>query len=135
MEKVQAKSLIERTFNNRFNKENFRNFIINFLDGINESKAFSVGQAQVKEAFQKYILSYQRIGQYTDSDGNIIDACLKALMKRITIRTSRSLVQKRKVYQLMAKRYRSAVSGQFVKKDYAVKHPKTTVAETIKKKN
>ena len=34
----------------------------------------------------------------------------------------------------MAKRYRSAVSGQFVKKDYAVKHPKTTVSETIKKK-
>lgn len=61
-------------------------------------------------------------------------ACLKALMKLITIRTSRSLVQKRKVNQLMAKRYRSAVSGQFVKKDYAVKHPKTTVSETIKKK-
>ena len=56
-------------------------------------------------------------------------------MKRNTTRTSRSLVQKRKVNQLMAKRYRSAVSGQFVKKDYAVKHPKTTVAETIKKKN
>lgn len=62
-------------------------------------------------------------------------ACLKALMKHITIRTSRCLVQKRIVNQLMTKRYRSAVSGQFVKKDYAVKHPKTTVSETIKKKN
>lgn len=33
----------------------------------------------------------------------------------------------------MAKRYRSAVTGQFVKKGYAIKHPKTTVSETIKK--
>ena len=31
----------------------------------------------------------------------------------------------------MAKRYRSAVSGQFVKKDYAVKHPKTTVSALV----
>jgi hypothetical protein len=29
---------------------------------------------------------------------------------------------------------RSAITGQFVKKSYAEKHPKTTVRETIKKK-
>ena len=34
------------------------------------NKAFSVGNAQVKEAFQKYILSYQRVGQYTDKSSN-----------------------------------------------------------------
>lgn len=34
----------------------------------------------------------------------------------------------------MAKRYRDAGTGQFVKKAYADKHPKTTVSETIKKK-
>ena len=34
----------------------------------------------------------------------------------------------------MAKRYRSAITGQFVKKDYAIKHPKTTVSETIKER-
>ncbi len=33
----------------------------------------------------------------------------------------------------MAKRYRSAVTGKFVKKGYAIKNPKTTVSETIKK--
>jgi hypothetical protein len=30
--------------------------------------------------------------------------------------------------------YRSAVSGQFVKKEYGQSHPKTTVKETVKKK-
>jgi len=29
---------------------------------------------------------------------------------------------------------RSAVTGQFVKKPYAVRHPNTTVIETVKKK-
>ena len=93
MEKVQAKGLVERTFNNRFNKENFRTFIINFLDGINESKAFSVGQAQVKEAFQKYILSYQRIGQYTDSDGNIIDALIVHLNDKCSLDRNRTMLR------------------------------------------
>lgn len=30
---------------------------------------------------------------------------------------------------------RSAVTGKFVTKSYAAKHPKTTVTETIKKKS
>jgi hypothetical protein len=34
-----------------------------------------------------------------------------------------------------AKRHRSAVSGKFVKPGYAKRHPKTTVAETVKKKS
>ena len=29
--------------------------------------------------------------------------------------------------------YRSAKTGKFVKKDYAVKHPNTTVKETVSK--
>ena len=33
----------------------------------------------------------------------------------------------------MAKRSRSAVTGKFVKKSYAKRHPKTTVNETVKK--
>lgn len=32
------------------------------------------------------------------------------------------------------KRHRSAITGKFVKKSYADKHKKTTVAETVKKR-
>ena len=71
MEKNQAKNLIKQTFNQRFDKDIFREFIINLLDGINEQKAFFVGNAQVKEAFQKYISSYKRVGQYTDKNSNV----------------------------------------------------------------
>jgi hypothetical protein len=34
----------------------------------------------------------------------------------------------------VVKVYRSAATGQFVKKGYAQGHPKTTVKETVKKK-
>jgi len=34
----------------------------------------------------------------------------------------------------MAKKYRSAVSGKYVKKTYAKSHTKTTVGENTKKK-
>lgn len=35
---------------------------------------------------------------------------------------------------MSGKKYRSAKTGQYVKKSYAEKHPNTTVAETEKKK-
>ena len=35
---------------------------------------------------------------------------------------------------LMAKKARSAISGKYVKKTYAKRHPKTTVVETDRKK-
>jgi hypothetical protein len=33
----------------------------------------------------------------------------------------------------MSKRYRDAETGEFITEDYAKKHPKTTISETIKK--
>ena len=93
MDNLQAKNLIEKTFNNRFDKVQFRNFIINLLDKINETKAFSVGQAQVKEAFRKYVLSYQRIGQYTDKNGNIIDALIVHLNDKCSLDRSRTFLR------------------------------------------
>jgi len=32
-----------------------------------------------------------------------------------------------------AKRYRSAITGRFVKEQYALKHKRTTVGETVKR--
>ena len=35
----------------------------------------------------------------------------------------------------MSKLYRDAITGQYVTKDYAKHHPKTTVSETVKPKS
>ena len=93
MEKNQAKNLIKQTFNQRFDKDIFREFIINLLDGINEQKAFFVGNAQVKEAFQKYISSYKRVGQYTDKNSNVIDVLVVHLNDKCSLDRNRTMLR------------------------------------------
>ena len=93
MEKNQAKNLIKQTFNQRFDKDIFREFIINLLDGINEQKAFFVGNAQVKEAFQKYISSYKRVGQYTDKNSNVIDILVVHLNDKCSLDRNRTMLR------------------------------------------
>lgn len=93
MEKVQTQDLIKNTFNKKFDKDNFRKFIINFLDGLNEEKYFSIGQAQVKECYRQKILSYQRIGQYTDNNGKIIDALVVHLSDNCSLDRNRTFLR------------------------------------------
>lgn len=93
MDISNAKNLIASTFEKKFDKTKFRKFIINFLDGINEGKAFDVGNAQVKEAFRRNILSYSRIGQYTDKTGNIIDVLTVHVNENCSLDRSRTMLR------------------------------------------
>ena len=93
MDASNAKNLIIETFENRFDKNQFDKFIINLLDGINKDKAFNVGNAQVKEAFQKNVLSYSRIGQYTDKNGRIIDVLTVHVDDKCSLDRSRTMLR------------------------------------------
>lgn len=80
MDKNQAQNLIKTTFENSFDKSKYRNFVINLLDGVDESKEFTCGNAYVPESFRKYVTSYGRIGKYLDSEGcdvEVLWVCLK----------------------------------------------------------
>ena len=50
IDKQQAQKIIRDTFENSFDKERFINFIKNFLNSIDESKAFHA-RSYVKETF------------------------------------------------------------------------------------
>src|SRR5574344_1697468 len=91
MDRISAHNLIKETFESGFNKEQYRKFIINLFDDINTNKSFSVGNAQIKAPFQKSILSYQRIGQYIDKNGKIIDALLAHLSDDVSLERTRTL--------------------------------------------
>ena len=93
MDISKAKNLITQTFEHKFDKTQFRNFIVDFLDGINERKAFNVGNAQVKVAFQKNILSYSRVGQYTDKSGEIIDVLIVHVNAKCSLDRSRTMLR------------------------------------------
>ena len=84
MDKLQAMNLIKSTFNSGFDKSKYRNFIINLLDGIDETKEFTCGNAYVPESFANYVTSYGRIGKYTDSK----DASIEVLWVKLKPETS-----------------------------------------------
>ncbi len=112
MDRIQAEELIAQTFKNKFDKNTFRKFIINLLDGINEDKAFSIGNAQVKEAFRKNILSYQRIGQYTDKNRNITDVLSVHVSKDCSLDRNRTMLRNF-VVEYMKQRGREYVLAAF----------------------
>lgn len=91
MDKTQAKRLIENTFNNHFDKDNFKNFIINLLDEIDISKEFTCGNAYVPECYRNFVNSYGRIGKYIDSNKDDIDVLWVSLKKDTTIERARTV--------------------------------------------
>ena len=90
MEKTTAKETIEKTFKAKFDKSEYRNFIINLLDGINKDKAFTCGNAYVQEHYRDYVNSYARVGQYTDPTGKIIDILWVNLKNKTTLERART---------------------------------------------
>lgn len=91
MEKEQAKSLIEETFNSKFNKEQYTKFAINLLDGLDTEKQFTRQNLYVKESFRNYIESYGRIGKYTDAQGNDFEVLWVNLKKETALDRARTM--------------------------------------------
>lgn len=92
MDKSFHKNLIEDTFENFFNKEKFLFFIKNFLNELDESKAFHA-RGYIKEKFKDVsgiIKTYERLGTYTDPNGKKIDILVVYLGKDNSIERART---------------------------------------------
>ncbi len=91
MDKEQAKKLVKETFEKDFDKELFLNFIRNLCNKIDESKAFPVrARGYIKEAFQSYVKTYERLGTYTDPEEKKIDILIVYLQKENSIERART---------------------------------------------
>jgi len=84
MDKQQAQKIIRDTFENSFDKERFINFIKNFLNSIDESKAFHA-HGYVKEGFRGVIKTYERIGTYNSADDKKLDIIIVYLQKGFSL--------------------------------------------------
>lgn len=91
MDRISAKNLIQETLCNKFDKTQYRNFIINFLDGIDEGKVFTCGNAYVPEAFRDYITSYGRLGKYADKNNEKIEVLWVSLKKDTSLDRARTV--------------------------------------------
>ena len=90
MEKLQAKNLINETFDNKFSKDQYGKFIINLLDGINVTeKQFTCGNALVPDAFKAHVNSYGRLGKYKDPSNKEIEVLWVNLKKEAALDRAR----------------------------------------------
>jgi hypothetical protein len=80
MDKQQARQLIKDTFEHTFDKGRFTTFIKNFLNSIDESKAFHA-RGYEKEMFRKVVKTYERIGTFITPNDEKVDILIVYLQK------------------------------------------------------
>ncbi|MDP3831555.1 MAG: hypothetical protein Q8Q47_09810, partial [Ignavibacteriaceae bacterium] len=91
MNKLEAKNLIFKTFENPFNEAQFIFFIKNLLNDLDESKSKDYRGNLIPDAFSDAVSIYKRIGQYKDPKNNVIDILTVKLKKETSLERARSL--------------------------------------------
>lgn len=90
MDKKTAQLLIEDTFNNAFNEEQFMVFTKNLLNDLESKNNFYTGNL-IWDDYKEYINTYKRIGKYIDPEGEALDVLIvevKSLTKLERARTA-----------------------------------------------
>ena len=91
MDKDLAKRLVKETLQSSFNKKKFYSLIKNVLNEFNEKKRFlPQGGKYISSAFQDSIKTLERVGQYKDSEDNILDILIVQLKTESTLERARS---------------------------------------------
>jgi len=92
MIREEAKKIIKDTFENSFNKQKFSYVIKNLLkDGFEtKDKDFSRFGVNIKTAFRDQIKKFERIGKFTDNNGNIIDVLTVELIHANSVERART---------------------------------------------
>lgn len=75
MDKNTAQELIEKTFNNAFNEEQFTVFAKNLLNDF-EDKHNQYSGNLIWDDYKEHINTYKRIGKYNDPDGEALDVLI-----------------------------------------------------------
>lgn len=86
----QAQKLVKQTFQADFDRERFRGFIDRLLKTVNFEKHFTQSGFNIRRAFLDKVNSFERVGQYTDSEGKKIDILIVNLKKDVTLERGRT---------------------------------------------
>ena len=93
MNSQQARVLISETFQQTFDKGRFRNFAINLLNHIDETKASAWNTTYVKDAFKAHVKGYERLGTYTSPDKEKLDVLIVHLTTGSKIERARTAIR------------------------------------------
>lgn len=93
MNQNQARDLVTQTFTHSFDKARFRNFILNILNHIDESKAQQWNTAYVKDAFKDHVHRYERLGTYTSPNKEKLDVLVVYLTTESKLGRARTAIR------------------------------------------
>ena len=93
MNSQQARALVTETFPQTFDKARFRNFAINLLNRIDESKAQAWNTTYVKDAFKKHVSRFERLGTYTSPDDEKLDVLIVHLTNESKLERARTAIR------------------------------------------
>ena len=93
MNRNQAYTLIRQTFTQAYDKNLFSNFSQNLLNHIDESKAASWNNQDVKNAFKEHIQRYERLGTYTSPENEKLDILIVHLTNESKLERARTAIR------------------------------------------
>ena len=93
MNSQQARALVTETFPQAFDKGRFREFAINLLNKIDESKQGQWNSTYVKDAFKDHVEKFERLGTYTSPDDEKLDVLIVHLTKESKLERARTAIR------------------------------------------
>jgi len=89
----QAYNLIRETFTQAFDKARFRNFAINLLNRMDESKTSAWKGPYIKDAFKDHVNYYERLGTFTSPDNEKLDVLIVHLTTESKLEHARTAIR------------------------------------------
>jgi hypothetical protein len=114
MNREQSYNLIRQTFTQGFEKTRFRNFAINLLNRIDESKAKTWNSMYIKDAFKNHVSHYERLGTYTSPDNDKLDILIVHLTGITKLSRARTAIRNFVAHHLKTRDEKDAALVAFV---------------------
>ncbi|QPC83765.1 N-6 DNA methylase [Phototrophicus methaneseepsis] len=112
MNKQQASVLINETFENAFDEDQYLRFLRELFNGqIDESddRKFDYYGQYIPDSFKDYVRRYKRLGTYTDSDGHEIDLLIVILKRERSLDQARTMQRNFAAYHLKRRDKETAI--------------------------
>src|SRR5665213_727191 len=93
MNSDQARALIAQTFTHAYDKARFREFVVNLVNRIDETKAQAWSGQYIKDAFKDHVHRYERLGTYTSPDNEKLDVLVVHLTKESKLERGRTAIR------------------------------------------
>ena len=93
MNRTQARQFVTETFTHAFDKARFRNFVLNVVNHLDESKAQQWNPTYVKDAFKDHVHRYERLGTYTSPGKETLDVLVVYLTTESKLERARTSIR------------------------------------------